>query len=57
MPKQTQKNLLAVAGVIATVIGIVGAIPSLFKDQYGLATVFSLFVIGGIILIAIAFGD
>lgn len=57
MPKQTQKNLLAVAGVIATVLGVIGAIPSLFKEQYILATVSVIFVIGGIILLAIAFGD
>ena len=57
MPKQTQKNLLAVTGVIATVLGMIVSIPSFFKDQYILATVFSVFVIGGIILLAIAFGD
>jgi len=52
-----QKNILAVAGVIATVMGITGSIPSFLKAQYQLATISTIFLIGGIILIAIAFGD
>ena len=57
MPRQTKKNLLAVAGVIATVLGIIGSIPSLLREQYIFATISVIFVIGGIILLAIALGD
>lgn len=55
--KRTTKNLLGVAGVISTVLGVFGIVPSFLREQMGLAMVSALFVIGGIILLAIAFGD
>jgi len=55
--KKTTKNILAVAGIISTIGGITGAIPSFLQGNYSLAIGSSIFMIGGIILIAIAFGD
>ncbi len=55
--KRAQKNLLIVAGIILTVLGIIGSIPSFLKEQYAIATISVIFVIGGIILIAVGFGD
>ncbi len=55
--KTTQKNILAVAGVISTVIGVMGAIPSFLQEKYGLATGLVMLVVGGLVLLAIAFGD
>ena len=54
---KTKKNILAVAGVIATLLGIVGAIPSFLQSNYIIATISSVLIIGGIILLAIAFGE
>ncbi len=53
----TKRNLLAVAGVISTVLGITGAIPSFLQEKYAFAVVSTIFMVGGIILLAIAFGD
>ena len=55
--KRTTKNLLAVAGVISTIIGITGAIPSFLKEMYGVAISSAILIILGIILLAISFGD
>lgn len=55
--RKTTKNILAVAGVIATIGGISGAIPSFLNENYSIAVISGIFIIGGIILIAIAFGD
>jgi hypothetical protein len=55
--KRKAKNLLAVAGIIATVVGIMGAIPSLLHNNVIVAIVSIISVIGGIILLAISFGD
>ena len=55
--KQTKKNLLAVAGVISTVLGVTIMIPSIAEGKYGLSALAGVFVIGGIILLAIALGD
>ena len=56
MKKQT-KNILAVLGVVSTVAGIIGAIPTSLQEKYGAAAVAGIFVIGGLILLAIAFSD
>ena len=56
MNKQ-KKNILAVAGIISTVLGILGAIPSFLQGMYGTATGSTLLVVLGLILLAIAFGD
>lgn len=55
--KKTQKNILAVAGVISTVLGVMGAIPSFVQEKYGIATGAVILVIAGLVLLAIAFGD
>ncbi len=55
--KKSTKNILAVAGVISTVLGIVGAIPSFLQGSYGAATVATILVVGGLVLLAISFGD
>lgn len=55
--KQTQKNILAVAGVISTVIGIIGYIPSFLQAKYGFATGSAILIITGLVMLAIAFGD
>lgn len=55
--KQTKKNILAVAGVISSVVGIVFAIPSVLQERYVIAVISTIFIIGGLVLLAIAFGD
>jgi len=51
------KNLLAVAGVISTVFGVIGAIPSFLQSNYGIAIGSAILIVAGIVLLAIAFGD
>ena len=55
--KKTTKNILAVAGVISSVLGIVGAIPSFLSGRYGVATGASILIVAGLVLLAISFGD
>lgn len=55
--KKKTKNLLAVAGVICTVIGVMGTIPSFLQEKYSIAIGSVIFIIGGLVLLAIAFGD
>ncbi|MBS3138641.1 hypothetical protein J4207_02945 [Candidatus Woesearchaeota archaeon] len=55
--KKTQKNILAVAGVISTVLGIMGAVPAFLQEKFGIATGAVILVVAGLVLIAIAFGD
>lgn len=55
--KKTQKNMFLVAGTILTILGITGSIPSFLNEQYTVATLSAIFVIGGIILLAVGFGD
>jgi len=56
MNKKT-KNILAIAGVIAVVVGIVLAIPSFLKANYLVAILATILMIGGLVLLAVAFGD
>lgn len=56
MKKQT-KNILGIAGVISTVIGVIGTIPSFLREMYGIAIGSTLLIIIGLVLLAIAFGD
>ena len=56
MKKQT-KNILVVAGVISTIMGIIGTIPSFLKEMYVIATVSAILIVAGLVLLAIAFGD
>ncbi len=55
--KKKTKNVLAVAGVISTVMGIIGAVPSFLQAKYGIATGSAILIVTGLILLAIAFGD
>ena len=55
--KKTQKNILAVAGVIGTVLGIVGMVPSFLQEKYTIAIISTVLIVMGLILLAIAFGD
>ncbi len=56
MRKQT-RNILAVAGVISTVVGIIVAIPSFLQENLGTAVGATVLIVGGLVLLAIAFGD
>ena len=56
MKKQT-RNILAVAGVISSIMGIISAIPSFLQERYGLAIGAAILLIGGLVLLAIAFSD
>ena len=55
--KKSTKNILGVAGVIGTVMGVIGAVPSFLQANYGLATGSAILIIGGLVMLAIAFGD
>jgi len=57
MPKQKQTRILAIAGVVSCVFGIIFAIPSVLQANYGIASLSSILIITGLILFAIAFGD
>ncbi|HLC65103.1 MAG TPA: hypothetical protein VJI46_03205 [Candidatus Nanoarchaeia archaeon] len=52
-----KKNVLLVAGVISTILGIVGAIPSFLTAQYATAVASTFLIVGGLVLIAIAFEE
>ncbi len=54
---KSKKNILAVAGVISTALGILGAIPSFLQGMYGVATGSTFLIVLGLVLLAIAFGD
>ncbi len=54
---KTRRNLLAMAGVISTVLGITWAIPSILQEKYTLAVISVILIIGGLILLAISFGE
>ena len=51
------KNLLLVAGVIAMVLGVFGAIPAFMQNAYNVAPFYALLLVIGIILFAISFSD
>ncbi len=55
--KQTKKNILLIAGVIGSILGIAYLIPAFIKEIYWLAVVGTVLIIGGLVFIAIAFGD
>jgi len=54
---QTTKHILAVAGVIAVLLGVVGAIPSFLQNKLVAATGSAILMVAGVILLAISFGD
>ena len=55
--KKTQRTILAIAGVVGTVFGIVFAIPSTLQANYVVATLSAILIIAGLVILAIAFGD
>ena len=55
--KKTQKNILAIAGVISTVLGVMSAVPLFLQEKIGLATGSVMLVVVGLVLVAIAFGE
>jgi len=55
--KKTTKNILGVAGVISSVLGIVTAIPSFLRETYSIAILSTFLIVIGLVLLAIAFGD
>jgi len=55
--KRQSKNILAVAGVICSILGIVAAIPSFLKEVYAVAIGAVVLIVAGLVLLAIAFGD
>ena len=55
--KQVTKNILAFAGIISAVVGIIGSVPSALQGKYGLAIASTFLLVGGLILLAIAFQD
>lgn len=54
---RTSKNLLGIAGIIAALMGAFWGIPSILQERYTAAAVSAIFLISGLILLAVAFGD
>ncbi len=52
-----KKYILAVAGIMGSIIGISAAVPAFGREQYTLAVLGSMLMTGGLVLIAIAFGE
>lgn len=57
MANYKKRNILAMAGIISTVVGIIVAIPSALKGETLIAVIAVLLVIIGLVLLAISFGD
>lgn len=55
--RQRTKSILAIAGVASTVLGMTMLIPTLSQGQYLIATLAGLFLVGGLVLLAISFGE
>jgi hypothetical protein len=56
MKKRTQ-YLISVAGVIFTVVGVLGAVPLFLKGHLAGGIFSATLVVAGLILLAIAFGE
>lgn len=52
-----KKNLLAIAGIVSSVLGIVNAVPSYLKENYTWAIGSTILLVAGLVLVAIAWGD
>ena len=57
MLKLKQRMILAIAGVISGVFGIIFTIPLALQANCGIASLSSILIIIGLILLSIAFGD
>lgn len=55
--KNWVRIMLAVAGVISTVMGVIGIIPSFLQSKFGVAVGSVILIIAGLVLLAIAYGD
>ena len=55
--KKRRKNIVAVGGIISTVLGVVGAVPSFLQANYGVATGSAILIVAGLVMLALAFGD
>ena len=55
--KFRSRSVLALAGVIAAVVGVIGAVPSALKENYLVAVISTLLLVGGLVLLAISFED
>ncbi len=51
------KNIMVVLGAFTSVMGLSVAIPLLLKENYFPAVIASIFMLAGMIILAIAFGD
>ena len=57
MGRQTRKNLILLASVTLTLIGLLWTIPLVLQNKYLWAIIPTLSLIAGMILMAIVFGD
>ncbi|MDD9954225.1 MAG: hypothetical protein OXR66_07885 [Candidatus Woesearchaeota archaeon] len=55
--KLVQKKLIGVAGTISTVLGAMFMFPGFMQERFVLAGFASVLVIGGIVMLSIAFGE
>lgn len=55
--RQTTKNLLGIAGVISTIMGIVITVPAFLGANYLTAILATFLIVAGLVMLAIAFGD
>lgn len=55
--RKTARNLIAVGGVLCSVVGLIWTIPLFLNENYIFGFGTSLLIIIGIVLLAIAFGD
>ena len=54
---KSQKYIIGIAGVTSTVFGIVYAIPSIFQGKLTAAAIFTVLIVAGLVLLALALGD
>ncbi|MEK6955831.1 MAG: hypothetical protein AABW52_04180 [Nanoarchaeota archaeon] len=55
--KRSAKNILLAAGIMSSILGITFAGPSFIKEIYWVAVFSTIFIIGGMIIIAYSIGD
>ena len=57
MGRLTKKTMFSIAGSASIVLGAMFAFPGFMREQYLLAGVASVFLVGGVVLVGIALGD
>lgn len=55
MNKQQTKHILAITGIIITIMGIIGAIPSFLTGRYDVAIGSAVCVVFGLVLLAVSY--